>query len=47
MEREKSGKITNMIMVKGSERNQFVFISRFNVVQYDSYHADEVVMGIE
>ena len=35
-----------MKRVKGSERHPFFFISRFNVIQYDSYHADEVVMEI-
>ena len=47
MERRKSFKITNMIMVKGSERRPFVFISRLNIVQHDSYQADEIVMEIE
>ena len=45
--REKSCKITNMIRVKGSERRPFVFISRLNIVQHDSYQADEIVMEIE
>ena len=47
MEREKSFKITNMIRVKGSERRPFIFISRLNIVQRDSYKADEIVMEIE
>ena len=46
-EREKSCKITNMIRVKGSERRPFIFISRLNIVQRDSYQADEIVMEIE
>ena len=45
--REKSCKITNMIRVKGSERRPFIFISRLNIVQRDSYQADEIVMEIE
>ena len=45
--REKSCKITNMIRVKGSERRPFVFISRLNIVQHDSYQADEIAMEIE
>ena len=36
-----------MIRVKGSERRQFIFISRLNAVQQDSYQADEIVMEIE
>ena len=36
-----------MIMVEGSERRPFVFISRLNIVQHDSYQADEIVMEIE
>ena len=47
MEKEKSCKITKMIMVKGSERRSFIFISRLNIVQHDSYQADEIVMEIE
>ena len=47
MERGKSCKITNMIRVKGSERGQFIFIFRLNIVQCDSYQADEIVMEIE
>ena len=47
MEKEKSCKITNMIRVKGSERRPFIFISRLNIVQCDSYQADEIVMEIE
>ena len=46
-EREKSCKITNTIWVKGSERRPFIFISRLNSVQHDSYLADEIVMEIE
>ena len=33
--------------VKGSERRPFIFISRLNIVQRDSYQADEIVMKIE
>ena len=44
---EKSCKITNMIRVTGSERRPFVFISRLNIVQRDSYQANEIVMEIE
>ena len=47
MEKEKSCKITNMIRVKVSERRPFIFISRLNIVQRDSYKADEIVMEIE
>ena len=47
MERVKSCKITNRIRVKGSERRPFIFISRLNAVQRDSYKADEIVMEIE
>ena len=47
MERRKSYKITNMIRVKGSEKRPFVFISRLNIVQRDSYQEDEIVMEIE
>ena len=36
-----------MIRVKGSERRPFIFISRLNIVQRDSYQADEIVMKIE
>ena len=36
-----------MIRVKGSERRPFIFISRLDVVQQDSYQADEIVMEIE
>ena len=36
-----------MIRVKGSEKRPFVFISRLNIVQHDSYQADEIVMEIE
>ena len=44
MEREKS---CNNIRVKGSERRAFIFISRLNIVQQNSYQADEIVMTIE
>ena len=47
VEKEKSCKITKMIMVKGSERRSFIFISRLNIVQHDSHQADEIVMEIE
>ena len=47
MERGKSCKITNMIMVMGSERRPSIFIFRFNIVQRDSYQADGIVMGSE
>ena len=47
VERGKSCKITNMIRVKGSERRPFIFISRLNIVQRDSYQTDEIVMEIE
>ena len=33
--------------VKGSERRPFIFISRLNIVQHDSYQTDEIVMEIE
>ena len=36
-----------MIRVKRSERRPFTLISRFNIVQRDSYQADEIVMEIE
>ena len=36
-----------MIRVKGSERRPFIFISRLNIVQRDSYQADEIVMEVE
>ena len=36
-----------MIRVKGSERRPFIFISRLNIVQHDSYQTDEIVMEIE
>ena len=39
-------KITN-IRVKGSKRRPFIHISRLNIVQRDSYQADEIVMKIE
>ena len=35
-----------MIGLKGSERRLFIFISRLNIVQHDSYQADETVMKI-
>ena len=37
VEKEKSCKISNIIRVKGSERRPFIFISRLNIVQRDSY----------
>ena len=36
-----------MIREKGSERRQFIFISRLNIVQRDSYQAHEIAMKIE
>ena len=36
-----------MIRVKGSERRPFIFISRMNIVQRDSYQADEIVVEIK
>ena len=36
-----------MIRVKGSEKRPFVFISRLNIVQRDSYQANEIVIEIE
>ena len=33
--------------VKGSERRPFIFISRLNIVQHDSYQADEIFMEIQ
>ena len=47
MEKEKSCKITNMVRVKVSERRPFIFISSLNIVQRDSYQADEIAMEIE
>ena len=47
VEREKSCEITNMIRVKLSERRPFIFISRLNIVQRDSYQADDIIMEIE
>ena len=47
VERGKSCKITNMIRVKWSERRPFIFISRLNIIQRDSYQADEIVIEIE
>ena len=36
-----------MIRVKGSERRPFIFISRLNIVQRNSYQPDEIVTDIE
>ena len=36
-----------MIRVKGSERRPFIFIFRLNIVQRDSYQADEIVVEIK
>ena len=36
-----------MIWAKESERRPFISISRVNIVQRDSYQADEIVMEIE
>ena len=36
-----------MIRVKGSEKRPFVFISKLNIVQRDSYQANEIVMEIQ
>ena len=36
-----------MMRVQGSERRPFIFISRLNIVQLDSYQADEIAMEIE
>ena len=47
VEREKSCEITNMIRVKLSERRPFIFISKLNIVQRDSYQADDIIMEIE
>ena len=47
MEKEKSCKITNMIRVKGSEKRRFIFLSRLNIVQRDSYQPDKIIMEIE
>ena len=47
VEKEKSYKITDMIRTKGLERRPFIFISRLNIVQRDSYQAYEIVMEIE
>ena len=44
---EKSCKISNLMRVKGSERRPFIFISRLNIVQRDSYQTDEIVKEIE
>ena len=42
-----SCKISNLMRVKGSEKRPFIFISRWNIVQRDSYQTDEIVMEIE
>ena len=47
MERWKSCIVAKMIRVKESERRPFIFISRLNIVQRDSYQADEIAMEIE
>ena len=47
VEKKKSCKITNMIRVKRSQRKPFIFISRLNIVQRDSYQVDEIFMEIE
>ena len=47
MERWKSCIVAKMIRVKESERRPFIFISRLNIVQRDSYQADEIIMKIE
>ena len=36
-----------MIKIKRSERRPFIFISRLNIVQRDSYQGNEIVMEIE
>ena len=36
-----------MIRVQWSERRPFIFISRLNIVQLDSYQVDEVAIEIE
>ena len=36
-----------MIRVMGSERRPFIFISRLNIVQRNSYQVDEIFMEIE
>ena len=36
-----------MMRVKGSERRPFIYISRLNIVQNDSYQADQIVIEIE
>ena len=36
-----------MKRVKGSERRPFIVISRLNIVQRDSYQANEIAMEIE
>ena len=40
-------KTTYMTRVKASERRSFIFIFRLNIVLYDSYQVDEIVMEIE
>ena len=47
VEKEKSCKITNMIKVKATEKKPFIFISRLNIVQRDSYQANKIAMEIE
>ena len=47
MEKKKSCKINNKIRVKGSERRPFIYISRLNIVQRDSFQPDKIVMEIE
>ena len=36
-----------MIRIKGSERRPFIFISRLNIFQHESYQADEIFTDIE
>ena len=36
-----------MTKVKRLERRRFIFIFRLNIVLYDSYQVDEIVMEIE
>ena len=40
-------KTTYMTKVKRSERRAFIFIFRLNIVLYDSYQVDEIVVEIE
>ena len=47
MEKKKSCKINNKIRVKGSERRPFIYISKLNIVQRDSFQPDKIVMEIE